>query len=267
MKKKAEKKGTIRTKIVIMLILSIFISSLSIAVFSYSNYRETSIRISGEKALSIAQTIASGIDGDKFDQYQKTWTADEYFNQIKDMMSETKQRNNLAYVYSYVDGGDVFKYIISGYLKNEDQKAWGYLGFSNPKEIFTEAESLVLVDGKGRYTEPHDYGEEYGLLVSGLAPIFNSEGNVVGAVSIYLGVSEAIAEANKIIPVIALIVLLVCLILFAVSYFYINRSISRPIREIAEQSKLLQTGDTDLLVSEKFLKRRDEIGMLAEGFV
>ncbi|HWQ79113.1 MAG TPA: methyl-accepting chemotaxis protein [Anaerovoracaceae bacterium] len=267
MQKKIERKGTIGTKIIILLILSIIISSLSIGIFSYLNYKDNSLKINGEKALSVAQSIASGIDGDKFDQYQNTGVTDGYYNQIKDMMSEIKQRNDLTYVYSLVDSGSDFKYIVSGYAENDDQTTWGYLGYTDPKDIFSEEASLVLADGTGRYTKPQDYGEGYGILVSGFAPIFNSRSDIVGIVGVDLSVSETIADVNKIIPVIALMILLTSLILFALSYLYVNRSISKPIREIAEQSKLLQIGDTDVHVPDRYLRRNDEIGLLGRGFV
>ena len=267
MKKKIERKATIGTKIILLLIFAIIISSLSIGIFSYINYKDSALETNGEEALSIAQSIAAGIDGDKFYQYHKTGVMDEYYNQIKDLMSEIKQRNDLTYVYSLVDDGSEFKYIVSGYSENENQNEWGYLGYADPKDIFSEEASLVLDDGKGRYTEPQDYGENYGLLVSGFAPIFNSRGDIVGIVGIDLSVGKAIAEVNKIIPVIALMILLTSVILLILSYFFVNRSISKPIREITDQSKLLQTGDTDVHVPEKYLKRKDEIGLLGRGFV
>ena len=267
MNKTIKRRGTIGTRIVILLILSIIVSSLSIGIFSYLNYKDNALKINGEKALSVAQSIASGIDGDKFYQYQKTGTVDGYYNQIKDLMSEIKQRNHLTYVYSLVDSGSDFKYIVSGYGENDDQTTWGYLGYTDPKDIFSEEASLVLADGTGRYTKPQDYGEGYGILVSGFAPIFNSKDDIVGIVGVDLSVSETITDVNKIIPVIALMILLTGAILFALAYFYVSRSISKPIQEIAEQSKLLQFGDTDVHIPDKYLKRNDEIGLLGKGFI
>jgi methyl-accepting chemotaxis protein len=266
-KKTIERRGTIGTRIIILLILSILVSSLSIGIFSYLSYKDNALKINGEKALSVAQSIASGIDGDKFDQYQKTGTVDGYYNQAKNLMSEIKQRNHLTYVYSLVDSGSDFKYIVSGYGENDDQTTWGYLGYTDPKDIFAPETSLVFEDGTSRYTEPQDYGEGYGVLVSGFAPIFNSKEEIVGVVGVDLSVSETIAAVNKIIPVIALMILLTGAILFALAYFYVSRAISRPIREIAEQSKLLQAGDTDVHVPEKYLKKNDEIGLLGRGFI
>lgn len=267
MKKTIARRGTIGTKIIILLILSIIISSLSIGIFSYLSYKDNSLKINGEKALSIAHSIASSIDGDQFVRYHKTGTVDAYYNQVKGMMSEIKQRNDLTYVYSIVDNGSDYKYIVSGYSQGEDQTTWGYLGYTDSKDIFAAETALVFEDGTGRYTEPQDYGEGYGLLVSGFAPIYNSSGDVVGLVGIDLSVSETIAEVNKIIPVIALMILVTSAILFALAFLYVNRSISTPIREIAGQSELLKIGDTDVHVPDKYLKRKDEIGLLGNAFV
>ena len=259
-------RGSIGTKLTIVLILSILVSTTTIGVFSYFNYKEGALEQAGEKVMAIANSVASGIDGDKLVEYHMTGEEDEYYSEKVAFMSEIKKRNGLVYLYSFVEDGDNYKLIISGYLDGEDRSAWGFLGYTDPKDIYSEEPSLVLQDGISRYTEPQDYGEPFGILVSGFAPIKDSQGNVVGLVGNEVSVEEQIAKANRIIPIVAIMVLVATALLSLIAITLIRRMITRPLKDIAEASKVLKLGDTDLPIDEGILKRDDEIGMIAEVF-
>lgn len=153
--------GSIGRKLSLILIISILISTMVIGIFSYYSYRSNALALTGEKALSVAQSLAAGIDGDKLVAYSEGAKEDAYYNQVKATLSSAKERNGASYVYSMVDDGDNYKLIISGYLKDEDQSAWGFLGYTDPKDIYTEDPALVLADGVGRYTDPIDYGPPF----------------------------------------------------------------------------------------------------------
>jgi len=258
--------GSIGRKLSLILIASILISTLVIGVFSYQSYRSNTLTLTGEKVLAVAQSIASGIDGDNFSAYNKAGKVDAYYNQVKTTMSEAKKRNGASYVYSLVDDGDKYKYIISGYLEGEDQAAWGFLGYTDPKNIYSEEPELVLKDGVGRYTKPQDYGPVYGQFVSGFAPILNSSGNIVGLVGIEMSVNEQVAEVNALIPVLAGIAAITGILLFFISNMLVTRNVSRPLRKIAEKSKQLVMGDTEVNIDDKYVNRKDEIGLIGKGF-
>jgi len=259
--------GSIGRKLSLILIVSILISTLIIGIFSYYSYRNNAIKLTGERALSIAESVAANIDGDKLLEYDRTGKTDVYFEQVKSAMSEIKEVNGASYVYSMVDEGDKYKLIISGYLKDEDQSAWGYLGYTDPKEIYTEDPQLVLNDGVGRYTQPQDYGPPFGISITGFAPIHNGRGEVVGLVGIDIPMNEQNKQINQLIPIMGGMILITCIILILISYSIIRKTITGPLRRIAEKSNLLMLGDTDLQIDEAYLKRNDEIGLIGRGFV
>ncbi|MDD2483742.1 MAG: methyl-accepting chemotaxis protein [Eubacteriales bacterium] len=261
------KEGSIGGKISGILIVAIMISTLVIGIFCYYSYRDNSLKLTGEKALAIAESIAAGIDGDRFISYSTEGIEDEYFLAEKEVMSDAKKRNGATYVYSLVDDGDNYKYIISGYLKEEDQSGWGYLGYTDPKDIFSENTGLVFSDGVGRYTDPQDYGPDYGLLVSGFAPILDSTGAVVGVVGIDISVNEELAKINKLIPVVIAMILITTAILFFVSNLFVRKTIAKPLRQIAEKLNVLLLGDTDVKIDQMYLSRNDEVGLLGRGFI
>ncbi len=259
--------GSIGRKLSLILIVSILISTLIIGIFSYYSYRDNAIELTGERALSIAESVAANIDGNKLLEYDRTGKTDEYFEQIKSAMSEIKEVNGASYVYSMVDAGDKYKLIISGYLKDEDQSAWGYLGYTDPKEIYTEDPELVLKDGLGRYTQPQDYGPPFGISITGFAPVHNDRGDIVGLVGIDIPMNEENKKINQLIPIMGGMILITCIILILITYSIIRKTITGPLRKIAEKSNLLVLGDTDLQIDEAYLKRNDEIGLIGRGFV
>ncbi|QOX64044.1 HAMP domain-containing protein [Anoxybacterium hadale] len=259
--------GSIGRKLSLILIIAIVISTLAIGIFSFISYRENALTLTGEKALAVAESLAGGIDGDKLVAYSTTGQTDDYFEQIKTMMSEAKKRNGASYVYSFVDDGDNYKLIVSGYLDGEDQKEWGYLGYTDPKNIYTEDPGLVLQDGKGRYTEPQDYGPPFGISITGFAPIYNSSGKIVGLVGTDLPMNEQNAKIHAQIPIMAGMILITSVLFIILFYMIINKAIARPLRRIAEKSKLLMLGDTDIQIDERSLHRNDEIGLIGRGFV
>lgn len=267
MKKELKKEGSIGTKLSIILIISILISTVSIGIFNYVSYRNNAIELTGEKALSIATAVSANIDGDKLLEYDKTGVTDEYYDQIKAAMSEVKEQNGCSYVYSMVDAGDNYKLIISGYLKDEDQSEWGFLGYSDPKDIYTEDPAMVLKDGVGRYTQPQDYGPPFGISITGFAPIHNKAGEVVGLVGIDMPMGVQNKKINQLIPIMAVMILITSIILIVIAYSIIRKTISNPLRRIAQESRLLAKGDTEIRLNQNDLDRNDEIGLLSSGFV
>jgi methyl-accepting chemotaxis protein len=258
--------GSIGRKLSLILVASILISTLVIGVFSYLSYQSNALQLTGERALSVAQSLASGIDGDKLTEYSKTGQVDAYFNQVKATMSEAKKRNGASYVYSMVDDGDNYKLIISGYLESDDQKEWGYLGYTDPKNIYTKDPAKVLKDGVGRYTKPQDYGPPFGISITGFAPIYNKAGDVVGLVGTDIPMNKEYKKIHQLIPIMLGMILITCIILIAIFYVIINKAISRPLRRIAEKSQILVRGDTDVEIDQGVVARRDEIGLIGRGF-
>jgi sensor histidine kinase regulating citrate/malate metabolism len=264
MKVKTMKGSSIGVKVSVVLIISILISTFAVGVFCYSSYRSNSMSLAGEKAEAIAYSIASEIDGDKFTVYSQTGKKDEYFKQMQDTMSEIKKKCGADYVYSMEDAGDEYRYVISGFTEGQMEEEGDDFLTTDKKSIYVGA-STVLKKGISIYNKPEK--SNYGLLISGYAPIFNSRNHVVGFVGIDMNVDREVADVNRIIPVMIIMIAITSFILFLASYRFINKTVSRPLRGIAEKSRLISIGDTEIQIEESYLKRSDEIGLISRGFV
>ena len=260
------KEKSIGSRLSTIILVSILISTLIIGVFSYLSYRNNAIKLSGEQARGMAQSIASGIDGDKLVAYGKTGIKDDYYQQIQSMMDQLKGREELKAVYAFVEDGKNYKFIWAGFLKNEDQSKWGYFGYNDPISTYTEDPKIVLQTGEARYTKPIDYNDGFGLLITAYAPIRDSSGNVVGVVDVDMNANKQIREVNGYIPVVLGLIVLTSIILFLISFAYIRKTVSAPLKQIAEKSKYLVLGDTEIQIDKKYLDRKDEIGLIGRGF-
>lgn len=267
MNNRGNKEGTIGSKVSLILIVCILISSVSIGAFCYYSYRNNSLELTGERAMAISESVAANIDGDLFVTYDQGSPEDEYYVSLKVFLDEVKTRNKAAYLYGLIDDGDDYKYIVSGWLEGEDQNVTGYLGYTDPKSIFPENAALVFADGQGRYSQPQDYGPGYGLLVSGFAPIFDSSGVIVGIVGVDISANDQFAKINKLIPIMTIMILIISVILFLLSSIFVRKNIGTPLREIAKKFNVLLLGDTDVDIDKNLLIRNDEVGLLGRGFL
>ncbi len=62
-------------------------------------------------------------------------------------------------------------------------------------------------------------------------------------------------------------VLIINIMLILVSYAFIRKTVTEPLKRIADYSNLLVLGNTDIQIEEGYLKRNDEIGSISRGVI
>lgn len=264
---KVKKDGSIRTKLSLILVISILVSALTTGILGYVGYRNNAIKLTGEKAIGIAMTIASQIDGDKFAGYVKTGILDDHYSQVNLTIKNAKERNDVPYIYAIADpkDGENYLQVIGGRMDEQGNPDMEYLNSPESKIYYSEEIQRTLETGEPLCTGVQEY-EVYGSMIGGFAPILDSKGQVVGVVGADISANEQIKAVNTYIPIVLLIIALTSIVMSLLSARFINRFVSKPLRYIAEKSKSLVAGDTDIRIDGKYLKRSDEIGLLGRGF-
>ena len=84
---------------------------------------------------------------------------------------------------------------------------------------------------------------------------------VIGAFSYYSYRNDTIN-----IPIMAGIIVVTCIVLIFFASVTIRKTITRPLRNIAEKSNLLVLGDTEFQIESTYLDRKDEIGLIGRAF-
>ncbi|MDR0382324.1 MAG: methyl-accepting chemotaxis protein [Oscillospiraceae bacterium] len=246
----------------------ILISTVSIGVFGYLLYRHDTIRLGGERALSIAQAVASNVDPESMAQAMAQEQPDAQWEQVKRMADNTAVRTNAHYLYILgAEYDDAFTYYLEGYnpITGDEE-----LVFGDQEALYDESGLLIyademfetLADGVPRTTDAYQSGE-FGTMVSGLAPITAEDGRIVGVVGVDLLIDNVLAGAHGFALKTLLIVLGFSMLFGALSAMLIRRIVGHPIGALTDASEQIARGNLNVPIDAR---SDDEIGRLSAAF-
>ena len=253
---------SIKSKISIYVLIISIVCSMLIGCFSFITYKNNLEQYMGRRALDIAQTVSAKIDGDKIAEYDKTGVTDQSYQEMWDYLSQLKGKLDLTYLYIMVDAGDDYKYIADGYLDGEEPSM---LGDTQAKDEYGPEPAQAIVTGEGTFTPVYANGE-YGDLISGFAPIFNSANQAVGVVGLDIGVDIINKSINGYLPILLAIMILSCAFSYLLIYSVVKKAVVDPIKVLENASAKLSKGVVDITFPDKYLKKSDEIGDLMVAF-
>lgn len=249
---------SVKTKISFAVLLISIACSILIGSSCYTLLKNNLELYMGNKARDIALTVSLNIDGDKIAQYDKTGLKDSYFTELTDYLSAVKASTNMTYLYIMTDAGDDYKYITEG-GENPIE-----LGDTQSKSEYGPEPLTVLNTGQAAFTKMYDNGE-YGQLLSGFAPIKNAAGNVTGLVGLDFGTSIIATSLNDFLPTTVIIMLISCLLSYLLIFFVVSRIVVKPLKMLDSASRHLADCDFSIAISPKYLRKKDEIGRLANA--
>lgn len=258
------KKVSIKTKISISVLIVSMICSLMIGYFSFVNYKNNLESYMGKRALDIAQTVSINLDGDKIEQYDKSGKKDDNYQPMIDYLCKIKQNVSLTYLYIITDSGNDYKYIAEGYLDGEEPNI---LGDTQAKSDYGSEPEQAISTGNGTYTLKMHYDTQYGNLLSGFAPIFNSKRQVVGIVGLDIGTDVINKSMNEYLPILLGIMLFSCIVSYLLIYIVVTKMVVDPMKVLEGASLKLSKGEFEIIFPERYLKKNDEVGNLSKAFV
>lgn len=236
-----------------------------LAVFSvvgYSVVRSQMEEIKSD-AQSVADLIASRLDGDEALNYAITEQTDDRYFEIKASLREVKENfPEVAYMYVFTPVEDnKVKYIYDIYTqadveKNHD-KEWD-LGVTEEWDLTKGNIGLLLESGIiGDKFEIES--SEYGYTTSRYAPCYGSDGKLAAVVGIDFDLKKISVILSKSIGILFTIILGFSVLLM-VSVFYMTRKrVVEPIKEIEEKTAAFAESSHDVnTVSQYFCKVEDD---------
>lgn len=173
---------------------------------------------------------------------------------------------NVEKIKSYL--GDVkvgksgFAFLLSSkgdYVYHPESERLGksYKEFSKNTDKYNKFTNEVLVNQSGFITFNEDDGTKF---ISAYYTVSSTGWKVI----VKAPYSEVYAEANSSQTRTAVLIFVVAVIVVLISYF-ISVYISKPMKVAAEHLNVLANADFTMEVPEKFLKRKDEIGLLGKS--
>ena len=244
--------------IILFIVLFIFSSICGWGVIS-----QEAVNMSAEEGTKTLRSIVTMIDKNKLQEVTKSKSIeDEYYVRLEGQLTDIVNENNLMYLYTYnenqengIEYGVVANSFADGTLDT--------LGLvMDPNDIVDEMKKAL--DGKESYTKVMN-NEEWGKYMSCFVPIKDENGKVLGALAADIPQKEVSARAFKILVKVQAILGLVCLIVALGAYAFIIKFITKPINELKNNLTLMSKGDFSVKVNENFLKKKDEIGLIASA--
>ena len=241
----------------------IVILALLLGLISYWFYRSDSFTYHEHMVQYMAQSIAASIDGDRFASIAKTEIEDEYWAELKVAFDKAKTDTGVEYLYALDSGGDgTAKYVVEGSKPGDDPDDIGSLGDVEPAGTFAEEGFVAITSRQATASKPYVSGE-YGMLITGAAPIFDSNDNVVGVICVDLSLSTVMSSINQFMLRITVVALFACVLFGFLLLLFVQRKIGAPINELCALSHRVASGEIDI---DAKVTSQDEIGKLAVSF-
>lgn len=253
-----------RTKLYLSLIgvtLTSVIVALSIV------YRETNkefLRAYNSKVLSIAATTAAFLNGEGGDALKTILSEEdesrpEYIklHQQLHRVREANRRSDVyvKWLYTFRQSPENHDLILYGIDTEENPK-----DHAKPGEIYEEASIYKLPGNFRSYYAPGIFiHDPTGVWLMASAPIYDSQGKIVGGVEVDIKAHDVIEELHKLL-MFGLSALAVSSIFAAVLAFFLSRAVTKSLASLSSCLRQIETGDLNARVN---LKTHDEFNMMA----
>ena len=253
---------SLSAKIAIGVAFIIIFSTTAMGIISYFTFKEESITASSNKALAIATSVATGIDGEQMKEIFAKAEKNDYWYEKKEYLDKIKKATKVEYLY-VLDSNikDEVVYFVEGNIEGDTE----LLDFLDVEDL--EAHNInyyeqVKGDGLSRATEIYSSGE-FGMMLSGIAPVKDDAGNVCGIVGVDIKMQDALANSNRFGIVMLFIVVAFSIIFTLFIFWYVNKNVGKPVKKVIRASNKIAKGDMDV---DFKANSKDEIGQLFNSF-
>ena len=237
------------------LIIAITLVIVGVTDFiSISRFAETS---AGNEAKGIAISVANNIDGDKFKEVIKVGKSSPYYEEVRLKLNRTLNDVGLKYLTIITVNGEKLNYIIDGSEPNSEDFSDYMSEDSLENTMLKEFFDKKIVGYSEMYKD-----ETWGYLLSAVAPIKDSKGEIVAWVEADMSVKDIKQSINIFILRLALVLFFALVVLFIMIRF-INKNITHPIEKFVESFQKLVQGDFSSRVE---FKQKGVFKLLADEY-
>ncbi|MCL2398304.1 MAG: methyl-accepting chemotaxis protein [Defluviitaleaceae bacterium] len=260
--KRVRKSVSIRIAIVVIVMTFLSISFLSvISFFLYSNSATAShARMAGFIATAVANTI----DPVRFAVSVNAEYEDDYWYEVSAQLIAIRDDiPEIEFIYIIVhDRGTVFWNYTAFGPSIEDQSFFGYV---EEPEVYDEETVRAFQQGVLVTTGIYD-SVEFGMLVSGWAPIIDEFGNTLALVGVDFSAGTIMEVAMSFLMYIGLFGIVVAIIFGILIRYMVKRSLSKTLKRIVNIDPTFSDKSIKFYARENDAESNDEIGILYSHF-
>jgi len=245
------------TKLTIAFVALVLVISGLTFVYTYNETKKALLGQMQDELVDMSQVFASRVDGDMVMSLQPGDEHTANFTQIRDLILGMRENSSFL-AYSYI-------------LTVSDGKAYFVVDDTNGIEADaanigdyydTPDTALIIAAMDSPTTSSSIYSDDWGSFLSGYAPIYDSNGNAVAVMAIDIDASTVVHNQDFIGSTIYLIMGISIVFAGAIVALF-ALTMSRDIKKLNTAAEKISKGD---LTAEVDVKRKDEIGALAESF-
>lgn len=257
-------------KITLSIVLLLLVMSLVVVAINVMISTSSTKKLIGEKAKSVAIAASEAIDTDMFKAAvnQLDVTSAEY-QYIYEQMFSINQRLGSKYLYTLVEASPTeIMYIVDG-SSSIGSDAHSAPGELDSKDNYGKELNTVIAEQNAVHGDVYD-GGEYGTLITGLAPILDEQGLVIGYVGCDIDANVVNQLMSDMIQSTAIAVIIALLTISAIYLWFNQRIIIKPIKtiqQIIDDEAQLDFSEKNNEAFKAITKRKDEIGAMSRALV
>jgi methyl-accepting chemotaxis protein len=249
---------SLQTKLTLSFLLLIVVISALVLLTTNNATKRALKEQMGCELRSTASAVASHIDGDSHAGLGAGDERKPEYLSIQEYLRSVRSGNpSIKYIYTMRRSDKGVEFVIDAdYGIEEDAAAIG--------EMYEEGAAFQeLLDGFERNSADKEFTtDEWGVVLSGYAPIRDSLGNSAGLVGVDMDSKDVIAR-QKFIQRTIYYMIGVAIVLAGFIVFMFSKTIIRDINKLNQTANRISMGQMDAAID---VKRMDEIGELADSF-
>jgi HAMP domain-containing protein len=251
---------SLQTKLTASFVVLILVVSSLTFFYTFSETKSALKELTQDELQALAAVTASQLSGADADAMSALKEGDEtqpVFVVLRDKLKAIRaSHSDIKYVYTMrrTDGGVVFL-VDADHGNKEDPGAAIGEQYEGTKGELLKGFSEPSVD--------EDFtSDKWGTFLSGYAPIRNSQGAIIGLIGIDMA-SDRVIEKQEFIGTTIYYVMAVAIVLAGFFILLFSKTIIKDIHELNRVANAISMGDMDV---DMDVRRKDEIGALAESF-
>ncbi|MCX6354312.1 MAG: HAMP domain-containing protein [Candidatus Aureabacteria bacterium] len=255
-----------RTRVTVVLVLSLlFVTALSnLLIYKYAlDSQFSQLR---EKLKIIAQTAALAVDAGLFEKVPLTreGVQSPAYRVIAEKLKRIKDANPpIKYIYTMTrkEGGRRWMFVVDPDPESRAIEKKGITAY--PGDPYDASRFPEMIEAYSAPSSDRSLTvDEWGIVLSGYAPIRNREGRTVGILGVDL-LAEDVYKVQETIHRIAIFVLIAGIGISVGLGIWVSEKITRPVENLVEATRSLARGDLRHRVE---VGGDDEFGELARSF-
>jgi methyl-accepting chemotaxis protein len=244
---------SIKTKISLGMMICVLIVGAIVGFTCLRQMNDDLLKQSTAQTKSVATMVAATVDGDMFETIQKGDEDSVAYGIIREQLQNFLQGDDIEYVYTMRMDGNNLQFVVDADMEEPALIGESYESYYEIEQAFAGnvvADSEVTTD-------------EWGRFYSGFAPIYNSNGKVVGIVGVDCSVAFIDKESNAMLRNV-IIVECIGLAVSLIFALFISGILAKNVMIIDKKVEELANAKGDL-TKDISVHTKDEVGSIASS--